>query len=81
MTGEAAYGQTWYEAQITELRQQLAAPIPMVLPCPECGVEHIDEDEWETRPRRTHLCQFCGHQWRPSSRATVGVMVLPEMPK
>lgn len=33
--------------------------IPFVLRCPNCGREHVDEGEWETRPHRTHLCLEC----------------------
>ena len=51
----------------------LSAPIPMILVCPGCDVQHVDEDEWTTRSHRTHLCGTCGHEWRPSNRSTVGV--------
>lgn len=48
-------------------------PIPMVLLCPKCGAKHIDDGEWATRPHRTHLCDKCQHEWRPSPLPTVGV--------
>jgi endogenous inhibitor of DNA gyrase (YacG/DUF329 family) len=48
-------------------------PIPVNIKCPECGTEHIDEDEWATRPHKTHQCQQCKHEWRPFEYATVGV--------
>jgi hypothetical protein len=44
-----------------------------VLFCPECCAQHIDRGEWATKPHRTHLCEVCGHKWRPSEYATVGV--------
>lgn len=51
-----------------------AAPVPMVLACPQCGVQHIDEGEWAaTRHHKTHQCQACKHEWRPFPYATVGV--------
>jgi len=34
---------------------------------------HIDKGEWATKPHRTHLCEFCGHKWRPEEYPTVGV--------
>lgn len=47
--------------------------IPVRIDCPECGTPHVDEDEWATRPHRTHQCQQCGHEWRPYPVATVGI--------
>lgn len=35
----------------------------LVLYCPRCGVNHVDEGVWATRPHRTHLCANCGHEW------------------
>lgn len=52
------------------------ASIPMRLPCPACGVLHLDEGEWATKPHHTHACQFCGNVWRPVV-PTVGFAFLP----
>lgn len=55
----------------------LEAPIPMVLHCPRCGAQHIDQatDEWPNPPHRSHLCsaEGCGTIWRPADVPTVGV--------
>lgn len=49
-------------------------PKKMVLHCPACALQHIDRNEWATtRIHRTHLCEGCGHLWRPSEEPTVGV--------
>ena len=48
--------------------------VPLQLMCPNCGKQHIDRDEWATRPHRTHLCEYCGNKWRPYMGATVGVV-------
>lgn len=50
-------------------------PIAMVLFCPNCGLQHIDEPcgEWANPPHRSHLCHGCGHIWRPCDRPTTGV--------
>jgi predicted RNA-binding Zn-ribbon protein involved in translation (DUF1610 family) len=52
-------------------------PIPMVLHCPRCGVQHIDEatEDWPNPPHRSHACQTpdCGTIWRPADVATAGV--------
>jgi len=60
-----------------DLNEELAAPIPMRLPCPTCGELHVDEGLWATRPHHTHACQHCGAVWRPAVRTTVGVHFLP----
>lgn len=62
-------------------------PIDMVLHCPACGLQHIDEGEgegddgatvsrndvWTNPPHRSHLCHGCGHVWRPADVPTNGV--------
>lgn len=60
------------------MRRSLPAsqePIPMVLFCPMCGVQHIDEvaPGYTNPPHRSHLCSGCGCIWRPADVATVGV--------
>jgi hypothetical protein len=70
------------EARIVELEK----PIDMVLYCPACLEQHIDRDEgqhvaphgdatvWRNPPHKSHLCQHCGHQWRPADVPTNGVL-------
>lgn len=53
-------------------------PIPLILFCPACGHQHIDEGEWATKPHKTHLCEACETDWRPSMKPTVGVRMLEE---
>lgn len=78
-------------ADLAEIREYLAKPIPMILFCPECGFQHIDEpnesttwanndhppatagEPWTNPPHRSHLCEQCGHIWRPADVATEGV--------
>lgn len=53
-------------------------PIPMVLYCPNCGMQHIDKADpphWLNPPHRSHLCP-CGWQWRPSDTPTTGIAAL-----
>lgn len=61
-----------------ENQEREAAPIPMLLTCPECKTRHIDQGEWASKPHHTHACQHCGHTWRPTTINTVGVRYLPE---
>jgi hypothetical protein len=56
-----------------------AAPIPMILHCPECHLQHIDEPDertpdWDNPPHRSHLCHGCGCIWRPADQPTEGVL-------
>ena len=50
-------------------------PIDMVLYCPKCGLQHIDEpsESWDNPPHKSHLCHRCGLIWRPCDRPTNGV--------
>jgi len=75
---------------LTALREAARPePIPMVLHCPKCGLQHIDgadpkssmlTDEeaahnglWSNPPHCSHLCHGCGHIWRPADVPTTGV--------
>lgn len=57
-------------------------PVPMVLKCPCCGGQHIDEGAWATRPHKRHKCTipFCYFEWAPYDYETVGVRELPAAP-
>lgn len=52
-------------------------PIDMIMLCPQCGRQHIDnsqpEKEWTNPPHKTHQCQYCSHEWRPCNYPTNGV--------
>lgn len=64
-------------------------PIDMLLYCPSCGKQHIDEPDhpyyvgkttaegftprWDNPPHRSHLCHGCGCIWRPADVPTNGV--------
>lgn len=55
-----------------------AEPIRMVLHCPKCHAQHIDEPDertpgWNNPPHRSHLCHACGCIWRPADVPTMGV--------
>jgi hypothetical protein len=64
------------------------APIDMILHCPQCHVQHIDEPErslgtgnserldWDNPPHRSHLCGNCGCIWRPADVPTNGVAAI-----
>lgn len=60
---------------------ELERPVDLLLFCPNCGRQHIDEPNeatgWTNPPHRSHLCRTedggCGHIWRPADVATNGV--------
>ena len=99
-------------AILAELSPITDEPIPMVLHCPKCHVQHIDAPDenpcgdgcqyskdigmwpehscgdkcmymqpgsprWTNPPHKTHLCNGCGHLWRPANVPTTGVVALP----
>jgi hypothetical protein len=41
--------------------------------CPKCREYHVDRPPWDRWEHRSHLCEFCGHVWRPFMYASVGV--------
>jgi hypothetical protein len=59
------------------LQALVLSPVPMILRCHYCGMRHIDEGEFATKPHHTHACQHCGECWRPAIVPTVGVWFLP----
>jgi hypothetical protein len=70
-------------AQMT-LHDMAELPIAMILHCPKCHRQHVDEAEpehlgpgrWLNPPHKTHLCRLpegCGHLWRPADVPTTGV--------
>lgn len=60
------------------LDSEFSAPVPMIVVCPKCGKQHVDQDEWATtRLHRKHLCHFCGLIWLVAPIHTVGVADLP----
>jgi rubredoxin len=68
----------WYESRHpSPVAQGKARPIDMVLYCPSCGMQHIDEPQphkdWTNPPHRSHECQHCGAVWRPADVPTNGV--------
>jgi hypothetical protein len=50
-------------------------PVPMILLCPSCNLQHIDAPKgaWKNPPHKSHLCHHCGSIWRPADTPTYGV--------
>jgi predicted RNA-binding Zn-ribbon protein involved in translation (DUF1610 family) len=91
-----SYSFTWDEGIVAFARALLsaskpAAPIDMLLFCPNCGTQHIDAPEeherdeglsvrmdvsWTNPPHRSHLCHACECIWRPADVPTNGVAAI-----
>lgn len=50
-------------------------PIDMILVCPACNRQHIDEPShgWANPPHKSHKCAHCLAIWRPADVPTNGV--------
>lgn len=57
--------------QVLSLKKE--PPLSVILFCPRCRHQHVDEGEWATRPHTTHLCGHCENKWDPAPVPTVGV--------
>lgn len=62
--------------------ETVGRPIDMVLHCPKCGLQHIDEPDerspgWTNPPHKSHLCHGCLLVWRAADIPTNGVKSLP----
>ena len=56
-------------------------PIKMILHCPRCHLQHIDEPDertpdWTNPPHRSYLCHGCGFIWRPADVPTEGIAAI-----
>jgi hypothetical protein len=71
----------WVDEAKAPVAQRLAlahlSPVPMLLFCPKCGLQHVDAPDeakgWHNPPHRSHLCAGCGTIWRPADVPTTGV--------
>lgn len=68
-----------WRAGETAVPAEAPSPVPLILYCPMCHAQHIDEGEFATKPHHTHACQApgCPMVWRPAIVPTVGVPFLP----
>lgn len=78
VAGTAKFADEWRDiirAILAFCARQPREPIPMILFCPNCGLQHIDapREGWQNPPHRSHLCAGCGHTWRPADVPTTGV--------
>lgn len=78
----------WWEAWQAST-EDLSKPIDMIIHCPACHLQHIDELDkivigsnvppkpyWSNPPHKSHLCAGCGLVWRVADVCTNGVKEL-----
>lgn len=85
---EADYQHTFIDRTTVDMtgiavtRGKENAPIDMILYCPSCGAQHVDEAQpdksWTNPPHREHECQKCLFRWKPSNHPTNGVATIEE---
>lgn len=68
----------WKAMLAASPEQPASEPIDMLLFCPKCHLQHVDEPDertadWSNPPHRSHLCHGCGTIWRPADVPTNGV--------
>jgi hypothetical protein len=80
MVDEKVYAGACWRANHWRVLAEAREPVPMILFCPACGIQHIDrsdpENGWLNPPHRSHLCATCRHIWRPADIPTVGVAAI-----
>lgn len=64
------------QQKINSLEEQIKSLgiLKIEIYCSKCNGQHIDKDEWETKQHKTHLCEYCGNEWRPFDFPTVGIL-------
>lgn len=63
--------------RVLEQARKRVKPKELILHCPQCQGQHVDLGKWRyVRVHKTHLCEHCGHLWRPFEFPTVGVLTL-----
>jgi hypothetical protein len=62
---------------LNELSTMEVVPEPMLIFCPVCHRQHVDEPDpaqgWDNPPHNSHLCHGCGHTFRLADMPTTGV--------
>jgi len=58
-------------------REVAACPIPVVLHCPACGMQHVDS--LFAKPHAQHDCAGCRHRWTPHPAPTLGTLRAPRL--
>lgn len=49
------------------------SPLELLIHCPRCKTQHIDEGRFATHPHKDHACQDCGLVFRPCKLPSIGV--------
>lgn len=66
-------GSAEFERRIAEVKAAIEAPLELLIFCPVCKEQHIDEGKFAKEPHKIHACQFCGLGFAVSKHPSVGV--------
>lgn len=64
--------EVWISVGDRQIPVTLTKPIPMILHCPRCTFQHVDDESFPDI-HRSHLCHACLTIWRPCDSPTIGV--------
>lgn len=60
--------------KLAELAKRNPPHLELLIHCPRCLKQHVDEGEYATAPHKSHACQFCGLTFQASGpRESIGV--------
>lgn len=69
-----------FKEQILKNFRSEQQPIDLIIFCPRCGNQHIDQEQpekgWNNPPHKSHQCHFCHFIWRVADVPTNGVAYL-----
>lgn len=60
-------------ATLVKLTGSEAPLLELLIHCPRCLKQHIDDGEFAVKPHKMHACQFCGLGFAVSKEPSVGV--------
>lgn len=53
--------------------EQPVEPLELLIHCPRCLRQHVDEGRFAQQPHSKHACQFCGLGFVASKEPSIGV--------
>lgn len=60
-------------AKIQKELEQPVKPLELLIHCPRCLKQHVDEGHFATHAHTKHACQFCGLAFVASKQPSIGV--------
>lgn len=74
LSGEVRAEVTAHIRRIEAELEKPMAPLELLIICPRCHMQHVDEGRFAKKPHRSHACQGCGLTFQASgSVESIGV--------